>query len=96
MARINLNEFGGQAGGLAYRVNQVRTDPDVVKAAQVALIDVKDATRSCRVLAREATASWQRTRPTPPQSGANHAGRTVTPPQSTHDQQDRPDYRVAS
>ena len=41
MARININEFSAQAGGLAYRANQVRTDPAVVKAAQDAWSDVK-------------------------------------------------------
>ncbi len=79
MARINLNEFGGQAGGLAYRVNQVRTDPVVTEAAKDALRDVKVASRSCSVLAREATAAWQRTRPTPSTSAAYRAGRPVTP-----------------
>ena len=34
MARININEFSGRAGGMASRVDQVRTDPAVVKAAQ--------------------------------------------------------------
>jgi hypothetical protein len=62
MARINLNDFGVQAGGLANRANQVRTDPAVVKAAQDAWGDVKDASRSCSVLAREASAAWQRSR----------------------------------
>ena len=62
MARINLNEFSAQAGGLAYRANQVRADPAVVKAAQDAWRDVKDARESCTVLAREANAAWQRSR----------------------------------
>lgn len=62
MARINVNEFSAQAGGLAYRANQVRTDPAVVKAAKDAWADVKDARHSCTVLAREASAAWQRTR----------------------------------
>lgn len=62
MARINVNEFSAQAGGLAYRANQVRTDPAVVKAAKDAWADVKDARHSCTVLAREANAAWQRTR----------------------------------
>jgi|RhiMethySRZTD1v2_1073278.scaffolds.fasta_scaffold1831712_2 hypothetical protein len=62
MARINLNEFSAQAGGVAYRANQVRTDPAVVKAAQDAWRDVKDARDSCTVLAREANAAWQRSR----------------------------------
>jgi hypothetical protein len=62
MARINVNEFSAQAGGLAYRANQVRTDPAVVKAAKDAWGDVKDARHSCTVLAREANAAWQRTR----------------------------------
>ena len=53
MSRININEFSAQAGGLAFRANQVRTDPAVVKAAQDAWSDVKDASRSCSVLARE-------------------------------------------
>ncbi|MEO7235255.1 MAG: hypothetical protein ABIW80_07760 [Lapillicoccus sp.] len=90
MARININEFSGQAGGVAYRVNQVRTDPAVVKAAQDAWSDVRDASRSCSVLARETNAAWQRSRTTPPQSGAYHAGRPVTPAQ------DRPAYPAAS
>jgi hypothetical protein len=64
MARINVNEFSAQAGGLAYRANQVRTDPAVVKAAKDAWADVKDARHSCTVLAREANAAWQRTRTT--------------------------------
>ena len=62
MARINVNQFSAQAGGLAYRANQVRTDPAVVKAAKDAWADVKDARHSCTVLAREANAAWQRTR----------------------------------
>jgi hypothetical protein len=62
MSRINLNEFGAQAGGMAYRANQVRTDPAVVKAAQDAWRDVKDARDSCAVLARETSAAWQRSR----------------------------------
>jgi hypothetical protein len=62
MARINVNEFSAQAGGFAYRANQVRTDPAVVKAAKDAWGDVKDAGHSCSVLAREANAAWQRTR----------------------------------
>ena len=62
MARININEFSAQAGGLASRANQVRTDPAVVKAAQDAWVDLKDARSSCVVLAREANAAWQRTR----------------------------------
>ena len=57
MARINVNEFSAQAGGLAYRANQVRTDPAVVKAAKDAWGDVKDARHSCTVLAREANAA---------------------------------------
>ena len=61
MARINLNEFT-QAGGLAYRANQVRTDPAVVKAAKDAWGDVKDAGHSCTVLAREVNAAWERSR----------------------------------
>lgn len=97
MARINLNEFGGQAGGVAYRVNQVRTDPVVVQAAQEALRDVKVASRSCSVFAREATASWQRTRPTTPTSGAYRAGHTVPgATTSAPEVQDRPTYRAAS
>ena len=86
MARININEFSGQAGGVAYRVNQVRTDPAVVKAAQDAWADVRDASRSCTVLGREVNASWQRSRTTPPQSGGYRAGHpvssTVTPDQA--------------
>jgi hypothetical protein len=62
MSRINLNEFSSQAGGLAYRANLVRTDPAVVKAAQDAWSDVRDASRSCALLAREANAAWQRSR----------------------------------
>jgi hypothetical protein len=62
MARININEFSAQAGGLAFRANQVRTDPAVVKAAQDAWVDVKDARNSCAILVREASAAWQRTR----------------------------------
>ena len=62
MSRINLNEFSAQAGGLAYRANQVRTDPAVVKAAQDAWRDLKDARESCTVLARETSAAWQRSR----------------------------------
>jgi hypothetical protein len=62
MARINVNEFSAQAGGLAYRANQVRTDPAVVKAAKDAWGDVNHARHSCTVLAREANAAWQRTR----------------------------------
>ena len=67
MARINLNDFSAQAGGLAYRANQVRTDPAVVKAAQDAWRDVKVARDSCSVLARESSAAWQRSRNTAPQ-----------------------------
>ena len=52
MARININEFSAQAGGVASRANYVRTDPAVVKAAQDAWADVKDARTSCAVLAR--------------------------------------------
>jgi hypothetical protein len=62
MSRINVNEFSAQAGGLAYRANQVRTDPAVVKAAKDAWGDVKDAGHSCTVLARETNAAWQRSR----------------------------------
>jgi hypothetical protein len=62
MARININEFSAQAGGVASRANYVRTDPAVVKAAQDAWADVKDARTSCAVLAREANAAWQRSR----------------------------------
>jgi hypothetical protein len=72
MARININEFSAQAGGLASRANQVRTDPAVVKAAQDAWVDVKDARNSCAVLAREASAAWQRTR-TEPNPAAHQA-----------------------
>ena len=43
MARININEFSAQAGGLASRADEVRTDPAVVKAAQDAWVDLKDA-----------------------------------------------------
>jgi len=60
MSRINLNEFGAQAGGLANRANQVRTDPAVVKAAQDAWRDLRVARDSCTVLARETSAAWQR------------------------------------
>lgn len=60
MARINISEFSGQAGGVAYRANQVRTDPAVVKAAKDAWADVKDASHSCSVLASEANAAWHR------------------------------------
>lgn len=70
MARINVNEFSAQAGGLAYRANQVRTDPAVVKAAKDAWGDVRVAQHSCTVLAREASAAWQRTRT----SGASQTG----------------------
>ena len=63
MSRINISEFSGQAGGLAYRANQVRTDPAVVKAAKDAWGDVKDASHSCAVLAREANAAWHRSAP---------------------------------
>lgn len=66
MSRINLNEFSAQAGGLADRANLVRKDPAVVKAAQDAWADVKDARQSCTVLAREATAAWQRSRTAQP------------------------------
>jgi hypothetical protein len=90
MARININEFSGQAGGMAYRVNQVRTDPAVVKAAQDAWGDVRNASRSCSALAREVNTSWQRSRTTPPQSGGYHAGHTV------EQAQDRPAYPAAS
>jgi hypothetical protein len=76
MSRININEFGAQAGGLAYRANQVRTDPAVVKAAQDAWGDVKDASRSCSVLAREANASWRRSRVADPDSDAHQSGDT--------------------
>jgi hypothetical protein len=96
MARINLNEFGGQAGGLAYRVNQVRTDPVVVEAAKAALRDVKVASRSCRVLGREATASWQRSRPTGSASSAYRTGRPVPPAPQAPEVQDRPSYPAAS
>ena len=75
MARININEFSAQAGGLASRANQVRTDPAVVKAAQDAWVDLKDASNSCAVLAREANAAWQRTRA----SGANATGYQAYP-----------------
>jgi hypothetical protein len=85
MARINLNEFGGQAGGLAYRVNQVRTDPAVVAAAREALHDVKVASRSCSVLGREATASWQRSRPTASTSSAYRTGRPVPSAPQAHE-----------
>ncbi len=60
MSRINISEFSGQAGGVAYRANQVRTDPAVVKAAKDAWDDIKDVRQSCAVLAQEANASWQR------------------------------------
>lgn len=96
MARINLNEFGGQAGGLAYRVNQVRTDPVVVEAAKEALRDVKVASRSCSVLGREATASWQRSRPSASTSSAYRTGRPVPPAPQSHEVQDRPSYPAAS
>ena len=69
MARINLNEFSAQAGGLAYRANQVRTDPAVVQAAQDAWRDVKVARDSVTVLAREGSAAWQRTRTAAPKPG---------------------------
>ena len=73
MARINVNEFSAQAGGLAYRANRVRTDPAVVKAAKDAWADVKDARHSCTVLAREVNAAWQRTRTTDAQQTSNPA-----------------------
>ena len=79
MARININEFSAQAGGLAYRANQVRTDPAVVKAAQDAWSDVKDASHSCSVLAREANAAWQRSRSAGPGTGAHASDHTATP-----------------
>lgn len=70
MGRINVNEFSAQAGGLAYRANQVRTDPAVVKAAKDAWGDVRDAGHSCTVLAREVNAAWDRSRT----ADAHHTG----------------------
>jgi hypothetical protein len=81
MARININEFSAQAGGLAYRANQVRTDPAVVKAAQDAWSDVKDASHSCSVLAREANAAWQRSRNAGPGTSARASDDTAAPVQ---------------
>ena len=72
MARININEFT-QAGGLAYRANQVRTDPAVVKAAKDAWGDVKDAGHSCTVLAREVNAAWERSRTPDAHPAPGHA-----------------------
>jgi hypothetical protein len=77
MARINLNEFSGQASGVAYRVSQVRTDPGVVEAAQSAWGDIRTASRSCSILAREVNTAWQRSRRTPPQSAAYQAAGPV-------------------
>jgi hypothetical protein len=79
MSRINLNELSAQAGGLAYRANQVRTDPAVVKAAQDAWADVRDASRSCTVLAREAGAAWQRTRTAEAHAGGYPVDQPATP-----------------
>ena len=73
MARINVNEFSAQAGGLAYRANRVRTDPAVVKAAKDAWADVKDARHSCTVLAREVNEAWQRTRTTDTDQMPSHS-----------------------
>jgi hypothetical protein len=76
MARINLNEFSAQAGGLAYRANQVRTDPAVVQAAQDAWRDVKVARDSVSVLARESSAAWQRSRTAASQAGVRRTEHT--------------------
>ena len=81
MSRININEFSAQAGGLAFRANQVRTDPAVVKAAQDAWGDVKDASRSCSVLARETNAAWHRSRTAEPANGPHYPARTTSPVQ---------------
>jgi hypothetical protein len=80
MARINLNDLSAQAGGLAYRANQVRTDPAVVQAAQDAWRDVKVARDSVAVLAREGSAAWQRTRTATPQSGVRPTTTTEPTP----------------
>lgn len=90
MARININEFSGRAGGMAYRVNQVRTDPAVVKAAQDAWGDVRNASRSCSVLAKEVNTSWQRSRATSTQAGGYRTVHTVG------QVEDRPGYPAAS
>jgi hypothetical protein len=83
MSRININEFSAQAGGLAFRANQVRTDPAVIKAAQDAWSDVKVASHSCSVLARETNAAWHRSRTAEPATGAHYPAHTATPVQDT-------------
>jgi hypothetical protein len=79
MSRIDINEFSAQAGGLAFRANKVRTDPAVVKAAQDAWNDLKDASHSCSVLARESKAAWHRSSTTEPAAGPHHAAHTPDP-----------------
>ena len=83
MSRININEFSAQAGGLAFRANQVRTDPAVVKAAQDAWGDVRDASRSCSVLAKEANAAWRRSRTADPATAAHQPDHGSSPVQET-------------
>lgn len=83
MSRININEFSAQAGGLAFRANQVRTDPAVVKAAQDAWGDVKDASRSCSVLVKETKAAWHRSSTTELANAAQHPDHTSSPVQDT-------------
>ena len=59
MARINPSTLVA-AIEIADRINYVKTDPPVVKAARDFASDVSQATRAGRALISEGLASWQR------------------------------------
>jgi hypothetical protein len=59
MARINITVLIAQAAIAADRINVVRQDPAVVKAAKQLRADVAQAGRSADTLLRETRASWR-------------------------------------
>jgi len=60
MARINTTVLT-EAAIAAHRVNVVRQDPAVVKAAKLAGVDIAQAGRSTARLVHEAHSAWRRT-----------------------------------
>lgn len=60
MARINARALT-EAAIVAHRVNLVRQDPAVVKAAKLAGADIAEAGRSTAKLLQEVHFAWRRT-----------------------------------
>lgn len=61
MAHVNKYKLAAQATDVGLRINEVRQDPAVIKAARQAATDTAQAVRSIGTLAAEVRGSWRRT-----------------------------------